>query len=236
MKLAIFGCSHSHGAPKLDNGFNWCQGLAEKKPDWTIHNYALGASGLPFQATLFSQVRTQYDKVIFQIPSAARLGFSYYENLNAVRYRKNFHAKGAHQVFANYREVKRLPMDATEGGVYSEYAAHTPGQVTGKTSFPVDWPGWNGHYNFVKSWYDNLDRKIDNTTHEALSDWIYNRVDFCFSHITKAHLKHSADVDVKIPSIVDSVPDLDKFVGDDGGHFTEEGHRWITDWVLERFE
>jgi len=239
MKLAIFGCSHTHGAPAISNGFNWPQAVAEQKTDWVIHNYALGSSGLPFQAALFKQVRTEYDKVIFQIPSAARLGYPYYGQLNATRYKKHFHAKGAHQVFLNYREIKRLPMDGTEGGVYSEYCAVTPGQFIGKSAFPRDWPGWDApgeKYDFVRLWYENLDRMIENNTHEALSDWVYNRVDLCFTHITKDHLQHSPDVDIKIPSMVDIAPDAKKFIGDDGGHFTEEGHRWIANWVMSQIK
>ena len=69
MKLAIFGCSWTHGIHSLDNHRNWPYYLAAKNPQYQVCNYAIAASSLQFQIYLYEYVKKHMpaDRYIFQV-------------------------------------------------------------------------------------------------------------------------------------------------------------------------
>lgn len=96
MKIFIFGCSWSSGvrrqfsiaqpaggsAPCSVDYASWARELATMFPEYSITNYALSSSDLPFSIALLNNVIHQkiYDKLIFQITLPYR--FTYWNDID----------------------------------------------------------------------------------------------------------------------------------------------------------
>ena len=71
MKIAVFGCSWSHGVKEIDNFYSWPYALHKLNPDWKIDNYAIGGSNLQFQTFLLNANKPDFE--VTDLPQALKL-------------------------------------------------------------------------------------------------------------------------------------------------------------------
>ena len=209
MKIAIFGCSWSHGVKNISNGYSWPLALSEHHPDWEIHNYALGGSSLSFQASLLDNVlaHDSYDKIVFQLTNPAR--FTYMDDdVNFGDYIINLSKN--YRMFDMYGDIYRNIVCITAGALGLN-------KHDSFWKFPVD------KYEFTKMYYSYVNRHINRTEYRALAQYVKSKSDIVFFH--------NEDVcDIgDIPVIMDQTGK--KYVVDNGEHFNIDGSKWVADWV-----
>lgn len=208
MKIAIFGCSWTHGVGQVENYLNWPYYFAKKYPNIEITNYAIAASSVLFQIYQMNLVKKldPADLYIFQITRPERLtywepGSKFFNHLE--------------KVDVNYKQYRH--------GIFQSVQCLTPPLATQK-------PNMNNKQksiDFAKHYYRNVNVETMDLEWELMLDYIKVNTDFCFLQ-TEGADRNITD----IPCVEDILTrEKCKEWWAAGTHFGKEGLNWVADWV-----
>ena len=206
MKVAIFGCSYTHGVPEIDNGVSWVKILSEKHKDIEFDNYAFMGSSVLFQLNLFKRVKHLYDKTLFQITTPGRI--TYWRSNN-----KNFLNRRIQQ--DNYSFFDYNSIDDVQ--------VVTPGILKNINWTSSFWKTDKQKRKYAQLHYSRFNQELMYDEYEIYVEYIKQHSDFCFLH-------HPFIYDMGIPSIR-SNKETENFTCDGFGHFKKDGHKWQAAWV-----
>ena len=216
MKVAVFGCSWSHGIKAVNDRYSWPYALSKLKPEWHIENYAVEGTSLAFQTFLMDDVlrHHSFDKIIFQITSPGRITY-FEEDYDVLQHVEN--------ITSNYKHI------SIENGFFRKVIAVTPGHMNLPKKDSFWFPA--GKYEFSKSYYSLINKSIFRTEYKALVHYILSKANVVFMHnedILKLNL---------CPVVMEEVNNdelLKSFIADSGSHFNKVGCDWQANWVLDR--
>lgn len=208
MKIAIFGCSWTHGVGQIEKYINWPYFFAQKYPDIEITNYAVAASSIFFQIHQMNLVKKHdpADFYIFQITRPERL--TYWEN------GKNFfdHLESAAPNLKQYYH-----------GIFQSVQCLTPPLVGQKANMNNK----QQTIDFAKHYYKHVNVETMDLEWELAVDYVKENTDFCFLQ-TEGADRYVTD----IPCIEDILGrEKCKQWWEAGTHFGRDGLQWVADWV-----
>lgn len=215
MKIAIFGCSWSHGIKAVDEKYSWPYALAKLKPDWNIENYAVEGTSLAFQTFLMDDVlrNNTVDKIIFQITSPGRITY-FEEDYDILQH--------IQPITDNYKHI------SIENGFFRKVFAITPGHMKLSKTDSFWYP--KEKYELAKKYYAHINKSIFRTEYKALIHYVLSKADFVFMH-NEDVLKLNV-----CPVVMEEVKDqelLQSFIADDGSHFNKSGCDWQAKWIVD---
>ena len=163
MKIAIFGCSYTHGLPEIENGISWVKILSTKYPNIQFDNYAFMGSSVLFQINLFKQLKFKYDKIIFQITTPGRITYWLSDKKEFLNHRT---------IINNYS--------------YFNYSLEDIQVVTPAiiNQFKLSSPFWKtdkGKSQYAQLHYGKLNYELIDCEHEIYQDYVKANTDFCFT-------------------------------------------------------
>lgn len=226
LKVAIFGCSWSHGIHSLDKHRNWPYYFALNNKDWQIDNYAIAASSLQFQIYLYEYIKKHNpaDKYIFQITRPER--FTYFKKdtkfEDLLEDRKFYNDHLDNYKWFNYATINKTVQPITIGNV-KKFFAH------GNLDFTKD------SLDFANLYYKITNDEIMELEWKMGIEYIKNKVDFCFLH-TEGRQRNIKDL-YCIEDIVGKDYCYQNYFEDGSGtHFNQKGLQWTANWVKEHAE
>lgn len=209
MNYGFFGCSHTAGMPQLD-WFSYVEVLADKHPEHNFYNFAVGGSSLSFSIYLPTLVKKYYnlDYKILQVTGTCR--FTSLIEFNV----KDFMVQKTDNYFHLSSDVRKHYVQTI-----------TPANINGL------WTAEPKKTKWAKQYYNKANPDMLDQEYIALYHTYKNNFDYNFLHLEDA-FSLGAD------SVADS---LDKntymqYMFDHGKHFNEEGHRYVADFIKERYK
>jgi hypothetical protein len=210
MKIAIFGCSWTHGVGQIEKYINWPYFFAQKYPNAEITNYAIAASSVSFQIHQMNIVKktTPADLYIFQISRPERL--TYWEPKTD---------------FFNYLEPAAPNLKQYYHGIFQSVQCLTA-PLAGQM------PNMNNKQksiDFAKQYYRNVNVETMDLEWELSLDYIKRNTDFCFLQ-TEGAYRNVTD----IPCVEDILTrEKCREWWEAGTHFGRTGLQWVADYVDE---
>jgi len=223
MKIAIFGCSWSHGTSQLDNHRNWPYYFAANNPNYEIYNYAMSASSIQFQIYLYEYVKKHKpaDRYIFQCTRPER--FTYFKN---------------GMKFENLLE----DIPSKNGGLNNykwipPYNANKEiRRITSASIKPVSegiLKGWTlEDIQFSKLYYKLANLEIMELEWKMCIEYIKNKVDFCFLH-TEGEFRNIKNLYCIEDILGREYCKQNFYESHDQHHFNKKGLQWQANWVKE---
>lgn len=207
MNYAFFGCSHTSSIPE-NNWRNYVEILAEKYPQHNFYNFAQPASSLSFSAH-FQKLVDKYfdfDYKILQVTDPHR--FTSITDFDVKEY--------TIQKTDNY-----FVLDIDVRNHFIETI--TPGTIIPKYLVYPQKLKWAMLY------YKKINLDLSQEEYKAMFHHCNKYFDYCFMH---RHDKY----DFNITSVQDRITEemWQKFILDDGDHFSNEGHTYIVEEILEK--
>jgi len=205
MKLAIFGCSWTHGVGQIDNYLSWPQLL---DTDYRVENYAVAGSSLLFQIHLLNWVKQNNpaDKYVFQITRPERITY-WNDNVDWTTHlkQKNNIKQFDHSV---YNDVQIATIQSV-----SQSADLTTKQET---------------IDLAKAYYKVMNDEAFQLEYKLNYEYIKNNTDFCYLQTEGKERK------LDLPCLEDILgKEQCKKWWQAGTHFGKEGLEWTANWVKE---
>jgi hypothetical protein len=229
MKIATIGCSWTSGiyrnwsldqsAPdqkkKIPNEdfVCWPRELGKLKPKWQIDNFAIPASNALLGVYILDQIKSQYDKVIFQVTTADRYT-SWSEDTNFSSFLEKYAPN-----------VRMFTPKLLSNIILYDFHYHKPALHASNESLTVN-SVVKKENKFINYYYYRTTNEMFNINHKALISYAKQNADIVFSHVKK--------------NFCDSIEDIlgeeqfDKFTCDWGRHFGIEGAQWQAKWILDQ--
>lgn len=207
-KIAVFGCSFSQGLyPNLDN---WVKELSVLLPEYEFYNFSLGGSSLMYSIHLFEQIYDsdlKFDITIFQATSVGR--FTWWEEHNIFDFLEKYSDNLYH---IDKKDIANVVKKINYGTVASK--KH------------VD----KNNKKFGIEYYSRLNLDMISIELRSLLEFIDRRVDLLFAH------RSMKDYGLNYLSVYDELGkhEFQKFVIDEGDHFSNQGNRWQAHWILNQ--
>jgi hypothetical protein len=223
MKLAIFGCSWTHGIHSLDNHRNWPYYLAAKNPQYQVYNYAIAASSLQFQIYLYEYVKKHMpaDRYIFQVTRPER--FTYFEPgtkfEELLEDRKFYNDHLGNYKWFNYATINKTVQPVTIGNVKKFFEF-------GNNGFTKD------SIDFAHLYYKIANDEIMELEWKMGIEYIKNKVDFCFLH-TEGKERNIENLHCIEDMLGKDYCSQNYYEEGSGTHFNQKGLQWQADWVKE---
>jgi hypothetical protein len=223
MNIACFGCSWTAGIhyrieDSYNNGFadtgenNWVRQLSKIMPYHNFYNFAFPGSSIIHSIYVLDQVKKNipilFDKIIFQATTEGR--FTYYnEPLNNTD-------------FVILPRIKQLE----DNYFYLDLTMNEVITVNYGTL------GYKDHTGFflAEAIYSCLNpRQTFQYEHRIYLDWLKDKVDLLFFH-RKNHcfIEGILTIEDKL-----TAEEWNKFVIDEGGHFSLNGSKWEATYIKE---
>ena len=206
MKIAIFGCSWTHGVGSVENHLSWPQLL---DTEHEIINYAVAGSSLLFQIHMLNWVKKHQpaDRYIFQITRPERITY-WSDGVNWDQYLK--------QVTTN---VQQFSLD-----VYRDVQIAT----IQSTSQRVDMTTKQETIDLAQAYYRVMNDEAFNLEYQIAYDYVKANTDFCYLQT------EGVERGLDLPCIEDILgQDQCKQWWEHGTHFGRTGLQWVADWVKE---
>ena len=226
MKIATIGCSWTAGiyrnwsldqsAPDQkqkipDEDFVcWPREMGKLKPEWQIDNFAIPGSNTLIGIYILDQIKSQYDKVIFQVTTADRYT-SWVENTNFSSFLENYSPNV--RMFTDKLLSNVIIYDAhyEKPAVYESLKVNS---VVKKEN------------QFINYYYYRTTDEMFDINHKALINYAKQNADIVFSHPKN--------------NFCDSIEDMlgekqfDRFVCDQGRHFGLKGAQWQAQYMINQ--
>ena len=213
MKVAIFGCSWTHGVGKIENYLNWPNYLAKMYPTVTFNNYALSSSSILFQVYLLQYVKKHdpADIYIFQITRPERLTY-WNDKINL--------SKHLVPIYKNYNQFGRT--------IYNYVQACSPHMVHQKPDLTMT----RGSIELSKKYYRLINDAAFDLEWKLAIEHVKQNVDFCFLQT------EGADRNVLDIPCIEDILTIEKCREwwMDGSHFGPVGLEWVANWVNEQIK
>lgn len=204
MKVAIFGCSWTHGVGQVENYLSWPQLLDTSH---YVKNYAVAGSSVLFQIHMLEWVKQNdpADCYIFQITRPERITY-WNDDVDW-----NLHLRGDtvlqfdHDV---YKDVQIATIQST---------TQSPDLTTKKSTIDL-----------AKAYYKVMNDEAFVLEYKLAYEYIKNSVDFCYLQTEGKERK------LDLPCVEDILgKEQCKKWWAAGTHFGREGLQWTADWVKE---
>jgi hypothetical protein len=208
MKIAIFGCSWTHGVGQIEKYINWPYFFAQKYPNTEITNYAVAASSVLFQIHQMSIVKktNPADLYIFQITRPGR--FTYWE---------------PESKFFDHLESASPNLKQYYHGIFQSVQCLTAPLTTQTANMNNK----QKSIDFAKHYYKNANDETFDLEWELALDYIKDNTDFCFLQ-TEGEDRFVTDI-----PCVEDILGREKCQAwwEAGTHFGRDGLQWVADWV-----
>lgn len=203
-RIAIFGCSWTQGL-QSENFDNWVLHLSKRYPMHSFFNYAAAGTSIVYHTHLLEQVTTKktFDITIFQITSPARFTWWKPHKINKMLYKQSDNVWAIEKGYGDY--VDRI----------------NTGTIADKKFFGTN----KKKHKFGVEYYNRLTNDQILLDHKAYVNYIKDKVDL--------HYYHRTSINDNELSVYDTLGEdnFNKFVIDNGDHFSIEGNDWISRWV-----
>lgn len=208
MKVAVFGCSFTYGMKYIENWHNWVEEFSIIRPDLHIDNYSNSGSSLRYSVELIDALVNDYDKIILQITNPGR--FTY-------KIKKWGHPS---EMLVNRNNHRWISTDKAD----QHYRFVNPWVADVKSRNADD------DNVFAAEYYRRIDLSEIVIEHNSLISYVKKKTDFVYSQYSD-YINFKYDDD--IPIIQHQMPAslLTSFIGDESGHFTVEGNKWVAQWI-----
>jgi len=208
-KIAVFGCSWTQGL--WNNEYDsWVKEFAMLNNDCEIYNFALAGSSLSYAAHLLEQIydsEIKFDLTIFQATSPGR--FTWWNKHDIFDCLK----QDADNLYSiDDKKISMVVEKINYGTVFSQ-----------------------GHLKkvdkkFGLAYYSRLNSELSVLEYRALLEFVDRRVNILFAH------RSLKNYGLNYLSVYDQLGknEFQKFVIDEGEHFSNEGNRWQAHWILNQ--
>ena len=208
MKIAIFGCSWTHGVGQVEQYINWPYFFSQKYPDVEITNYAVAASSILFQIHQINLVKKHNpaDLYIFQITRPER--FTYWK---------------PESTFFNHLKPALPNLKQYYYEIFQSVRCITPPLVTQRANMNNQ----QKSIDFAKQYYKIANDETFNLEWKLAVDYVKENTDFCFLQ-TEGADRHITDI-LCVEDILTREKCKDWWVA--GTHFGRDGLQWVADFV-----
>lgn len=204
MKVAVFGCSWTHGVGQVENFLSWPQLL---DTSYSVRNYAVAGSSVLFQIHMLEWVKQNdpADRYIFQITRPERITY-WNDNVDWNLYLQgNTVMQFDHNV---YKDVQIATIQST---------TQSPDLTTKKSTIDL-----------AKAYYKTMNNEAFVLEYKLAYEYIKNNVDFCYLQTEGKERK------LDLPCVEDILgQEQCKKWWAAGTHFGREGLQWTAKWVKE---
>lgn len=204
MKVAIFGCSWTHGVGQVEDYLSWPKLL---NTNHSINNYAVAGSSVLFQIHLLEWVKQNNpaDKYIFQITRPERITY-WNDNVNWDN----------HLLGDNVKQFSHR--------IYQNVQIATIQSTTQQPDLTIKKPT----IDLAKAYYKVMNNEAFVLEYKLAYDYIKQNVDFCYLQ-TEGNERN-----LDLPCIEDILgQEQCKQWWAAGTHFGREGLQWVADWVKD---
>lgn len=208
MKIAIFGCSWTHGVGTVENFLSWPSILAEQMPEYKINSYALAGCSLLFQIHLLEWVKQNdpADRYIFQLTRPERISY-WNDGVFWNRYLKTYN---------NFRQF--------DYHVYNDVQIATIQSVDQKPDMTTR----RATIDLARAYYPVMNDEFFKLEYKLAYDYVKQNTDFCYLQT------EGVERGLDLPCVEDILgQDQCKEWWRDGSHFGREGLNWVANWVKE---
>jgi len=224
MKIAIFGCSWTHGVGTVENYLNWPELFAQRLPEHDIRNYALAGTSINFHIYLLRWVKQHdpADLYIFQLTRPER--FTYWKD------KQNWNDYLIEERLANYRSfgdnIKVIVEQDENKNVLYHRVGRLVIQLINQSSNLTTTPDM---INLAKSYYSHVNDEAFQNEWDIASEYVMQHTDWCYQQTEGEYRKRT-----HIPCWEDILGEKQcKEYWAQGSHMGREGLQVTADWVYE---
>jgi hypothetical protein len=226
MKIATIGCSWTSGVHRAwsldqsapdqkqkipDEDFVcWPREMGKLKPEWQIDNFAIPGSNALVGIYILDQIKSQYDKVIFQVTTADRYT-SWNENTDFSSFLENYAPNVRMLTTKLLSNIIIYDTHYQKPAVYESFKVNSIVKKENK---------------FINYYYYRTTNEMFDINHKAIISYAKQNADIVFSHIKN--------------NFCDSIEDtlgekqFDKFTCDWGRHFGLKGAQWQAQYMINQ--